>query len=109
MLWFEDGAHGGFWAGDDFVEGLLRNYSRISLLLPQYRGRTNNPRHLDRVRERRDPPTSFGAYLVIADPKGAQIGRGISPLAPLGRDDVAVVKKVGRDEILDGILLVRRK
>ena len=68
---------------------LLRNYSRISSLLPQYRGRTNNPRHLDRVRERRDPPTSFGAYLVIAGPKGAQICRGISPLAPLGRDDVA--------------------
>ena len=23
MLWFEDGVFGGFWAGDDFVEGLL--------------------------------------------------------------------------------------
>ena len=23
MLWFEDGVHDGFWAGDDFVEGLL--------------------------------------------------------------------------------------
>ena len=56
-------------------------------------------RHLDRVREWRDPPTSFGAYLVIADPKGAQIGRGISPLAPLGRDDVAVMKALGRDDV----------
>ena len=24
MLWFEDGVPGGFWAGDDFVEGLLK-------------------------------------------------------------------------------------